>query len=231
MTPDQQRVVLAFLRKGTWFAGFEPALQDAIVAAGAVQSFPKGHVVVQEGGMPQGLSALLTGRLWLVRHLGTDIEHLVHVAEPGFWFGEPAVLTGGPAVLTTVAQKASRAFVLVPAAFEALVARYPHLYRAVTRLLVWRYGLALRDISEVHRLSAEGGLCVVLADRADMRAADDPATRPISLKLSQEELARLVGMSRQTLNGLLKKLEADGLVRIAFREVLVPDPGRLRRRV
>jgi CRP-like cAMP-binding protein len=231
MVPEQRRAVLAFLRKGAWFASLEPALQEAVVAAGAVQSFPKGHVIVREGGVPQGLSALLTGRLWLVRHLGTDIEHLVHVAEPGFWFGEPGVLTGGPAVLTTVAQAASRALVLTPPAFDALVERHPPLYRAVTRLVVRRYAIALRHVSEVHRLSAEGRLCLALADRADMRAADDPGIRPVSLKLSQEELARLVGLSRQTLNGLLQALEADGLVQVAFREVLVLDPERLRRRV
>ena len=68
----------------------------------------------------------------------------------------------------------------------------------------------------------------MLADRAEMRRWDHPDERPLCLSLSQEELARLVGLSRQTLNGSLQKLQAAGLVEVAFRTVRVPDPEALR---
>jgi DNA-binding transcriptional regulator LsrR (DeoR family) len=72
---------------------------------------------------------------------------------------------------------------------------------------------------------------LVLADRAEMRQWDRPNEHPVCLTLSQEELARLSGLSRQTLNGLLQKLQNDGLIDVAFRRIHVLDLAGLRRKL
>jgi CRP-like cAMP-binding protein len=70
--------------------------------------------------------------------VGTDTEQLVHVAEPGFWCGELAVLTGQPAAVTFLARTPARTLLLPDAAFEELAARHPAFYRAVARLALGR---------------------------------------------------------------------------------------------
>ena len=55
-------------------------------------------------------------------------------------------------------------------------------------------------------------------------------SRGAALNLSQEEFARLVGMSRQTLNGHLRSVGAEGLLDVTFPRVCVPDIPRLRAR-
>ena len=55
-----------------------------------------------------------------------------------------------------------------------------------------------------------------------------PQGGPVTLKVSQVDLAAMIGVSRQTLNELLKQLEKRGLIEIAFRSIRVMDPERLR---
>jgi CRP-like cAMP-binding protein len=230
MDAAQRRTVSAFLREGTWFRGLDGEIQDLILDRSEVRSFRKGQVVSREGDPPRGLSAVLEGRLWILQHVGADTENLLHVAEPGFWAGEFAVLTGRPVAVTIVARTPARVLLLPVAAFEEIATRHPRFYRAAAQLALSRFGVMLRHVSEAHRSTAEGRLRLVLADRAEMRRWDHPDENPVCLTLSQEEMARLAGLSRQTLNNLLQKLQSKQLVDLSFRRIRVLDPEGLRKK-
>lgn len=145
-------------------------------------------------------------------------------------FAELAVLTGRPAAVTMIARTPARTLCLPRRAFDETADQDPRFYRAVVQLAMGRYALALRHVSESHRLSAEGRLCAMLADRAETRRWDRPDEKPVRLNLSQDELARLVGLSRQTLNGVLQKLQKERLVELSFRSIRVLDLAGLRRK-
>ena len=80
MKDEQRRDVSAFLRKGAWFGALAAGFQDLILDRSDVRSYRKGQVISRQGDPPLGLSALLEGRIWMVQHVGTDTENLVHVA-------------------------------------------------------------------------------------------------------------------------------------------------------
>ena len=231
MDDAQRRTVSAFLRAGSWFGGLGGELQDLVLDRSEIRSYRKGETVSREGDPPLGLSAVLEGRLWLLQHVGTDTENLIHVAEPGFWIGEFAVLTGRPVAVTFLAHTPARTLFLPRARFEEIATLHPSFYRAATKLALSRLEIMLRHVSEAYRATAEGRLRLVLADRAEMRLWDRPNERPPCLTLSQEELARLSGLSRQTINGLLHELENQGLVDTAFRSIRVLDLAGLRRKL
>jgi CRP-like cAMP-binding protein len=231
MDDAQRRTVSAFLREGAWFGGLGVELQDLILDRSEIRSYRKGEAVSREGDPPLGLYAVLEGRLWLLQHVGRDTENLLHVAEPGFWGGEFAVLTGRPVAVTILAHTPARTLLLPRTAFEEIATFHPPFYRAAAQLALSRFGIMLRHVSEAYGATAEGRLRLVLADRAEMRQWDRLNERPVCLTLSQEELARLSGLSRQTLNGLLQKLQNDGLIDVAFRRIYVLDLAGLRRKL
>ena len=54
-------------------------------------------------------------------------------------------------------------------------------------------------------------------------------TGPVTLHVSQAELARSAGLSRQALSGMLRRLQQRGLIEIGFRRIVVRDEDALRR--
>ena len=71
-------------------------------------------------------------------------------------------------------------------------------------------------------------LRVRIADLADLKSLREAPDGPVELRLSQSDLASMVGIARQTTNRILKNLESEGLIELGFRRIVVPDVRRLR---
>ena len=219
--------ILRLLREGSWFRALPAELQDALVRRATVRSYRRGQVVTRAGTRAEGLFGLLEGRLEVIRPVGTAGEDLIHVGEPGFWIGEYSLLTGDAAVVGTVAATAARVLVLRRSEFERLVDEEPRWFRPFAMLALTRYALMVRQLSDTRTLPPDGRLRLRLADLVTLRRAERDSPGPVVLRLSQEQLARIVGVSRQTLNPLLAELRAEGLVETGFRSVRIADDERL----
>lgn len=227
MTPSAAPWILRLLREGSWFRQLPDALQVEFVRRSTVRAYRRGQVVTHANTVVDGLYGLLEGRLLVVRPLGRDAEDLLHVGEPGFWIGEYSLLTGREAVVSTVAATAARVLVLPRREFERMVEAEPRWYPPFSRLALERLALMVRQLSDTRSLPPEERLRGRLADLVDLRRAERFGVGPVVLRLSQEELGRMVGVSRQTLNLLLANLRAEGLVEVGFRSLRIPDPERL----
>jgi CRP-like cAMP-binding protein len=218
----------SFLKKGSWFRGLPEPLQERILRRLVLRSYKKGRVISAEGLVPKGLQALLEGRIEIFRHAGTEEQVLVHVAEPGFWFGEVGVLAGRAAVVSILAETAVRTVLLPTAELEKIVEEEPGFYRPLAGLAIERYATVLGFLAQVGGLSAEASLRQRLADLVALRRLEGDVEGDVVLTVSQAALARLLGVSRQTLNGLLRRLESERLVEVGFRSIRVRRPDRLR---
>jgi CRP/FNR family cyclic AMP-dependent transcriptional regulator len=223
---DEQREIRRFLSAGDWFGGLPAALQELILSRSTVRKFTKGQVISLEGSQGKGLYAVLEGDVHLVRDVA-DQEALLHVAEPGFWFGEFALLAGQLTVVTAIAHSTVRALMLPKAQFDRIVEEDPGHYQAFAKLAFERYATLLRLFVGVPELSPEARLRQRIAAMVRQRQKDRPNAAPVSFALSQGDLARMVGVSRQTLNAILGKLQEKRLIEVSFRRILVLDPVRL----
>jgi CRP/FNR family transcriptional regulator, cyclic AMP receptor protein len=137
--------------------------------------------------------------------------------------------TESDAAATAVAMTSVQAFVLPKAAFDRIVDEEPRYYPHFARIVLERFHIVMRFLAESLRLSPDHRLRLRLADLADTKRAQTASDGPaVLLDLSQSELAGLIGLSRQKLNGRLKRLEEEGWVELAPRRIRVLDPGGLR---
>jgi len=220
--------VAGLLRQGSWFGGFPPALQMLILQRSVIRSYQKGQFIIGDGAAPRGLFAVLEGQVHVVCHVGDADEVLVHIGEAGFWFGDHGVHSGAPSIGSVIAESAARTLLLPVAEFERIITDDPRSYRAFASLLVDRYAFLFRYMAQGQRLGREGWLCTRLADLAELRRRDMPASGSVTLTVSQADLATMVGVSRQTLNALLARLRARGLIEVGFRRIAVLDEAGLR---
>ena len=227
MHADETQEIHRFLSAGEWFGGLPGALQGLILDRSVVRKYAKGQVISLEGCGSKGLFAVLDGMVHAVRQVGDGEESLMHVCEPGFWFAEYALLSGKATLITFLAQTPAKMLQLPKAHFDRIVAEEPRYYEPFARLALDRYADLVRVFAEVRDLAPEARLRGRLAVMAQMRMKERPLTGAVSLAVSQADLARMIGVSRQTLNALLSKLHQTGLIEVGFRCIRVLDAACL----
>jgi CRP-like cAMP-binding protein len=224
-TPTAARRLLL---EGQWFKDLSPTLQTRMLDNATVRSYESGRIISAEDAEPIGLFAVLHGHVDLVRHVGEDRNILLHVAGPGFWFGELALLRDEPTVVTAIARGDTDILLLPIVRFRHIAETDPGLLKACARLALQRYAILIRYLAQAQWLSAEDYLGVRLADLVDLQLQDRSRPTTVELDVSQADLARMVGTSRQTVNALLQQLEKRGLIEVCFRRIRVLDPDGLR---
>ena len=216
-----------FLRRGRWFGSVPAALQSLIINGSMLRSYRKGAHIIGEGAPPRGLFALLEGRVHIVRGVGEADEALIHVGEPGFWFGEHGMLSGKPAIASIVATTSARVLLLPATEFQRIVRDEPRHYPYFATLLYERYTTVFRYASEARAVAAEDWLWTRLQDLAAIRRREAQLSGAIDITVSQAELATMVGVSRQTLCMLLRRLEDRGVIEVAYKKIRVlPSAAR-----
>ena len=220
---------VALLRKGAWFGSLPPDLQATILQRAVLRSYSRGQVIIQEGEAPKGLFAVLEGAVRGVCQVGDAEEVLIHVGEAGLWFGVYGLLSGALSIGSVIADAATRVLMLPIAEFDRVVEEEPRHYRHFAALALQHYALLYRYVAEGHGLPREDLLCRRLADLAEFRRRDNPIEGPVSLTVSQADLATMIGVARQTVNTLLARLETHGLIEVGFRTIRIVDEAKLRK--
>jgi CRP-like cAMP-binding protein len=220
---EDKAAIYEILKQSRWFGGLPDKLQDRIAQGSIVRTFGKGDFIIQEGVPTEGMFAVLEGQVRVMRRVADAHEVLVHVGEVGFWFGEYGTMTGAPSIGSIIADSPVRALSLPTSEFERIVDEEPRYFRAFANLLFERYAVLFRYMGETHSLTTEEWLRTRLADLVATRRGDSPTSDPTSITVSQADLATMIGVSRQTLNALLTRLEARGLIEVGYRSIRVLD--------
>jgi len=218
---DTRAQIVEFLKHGQWFGRLPSRLQDLIVQRACVRTFRKGSALISEGAQPKGIYAVLEGRVRAMRRVGDADEILIYVGGAGFWVGEFAVLARMPSISSVVADSAVRALFLPAVEFERIVDDEPRYFRAFADLSFERHALLFRYLVEAGGLAPEEWLRTRLVDLAVMRRNESPTSDPFTITMSQSDLAKMVGVSRQTLSRLLDRLQTRGLIKIGYRSIRV----------
>ncbi len=208
------------LRDGPWFGRLPEDLQQLIVDRSVERTFRKGEYLIREGEPGTGMGAVLEGQVHLTRRVGAARDALVDVGHPGIWFGLYGTLTGGgESIGGLVAATPVRALFLPLAAFERIVADEPRHYRLFASILMQRFARLYRHLAETKGASPEDRLRGRLLELANASNGDARPGGTVDIAVSQLELAKLLGLSRQTVSALLSRLAARGLVEVGFRNI------------
>jgi CRP/FNR family transcriptional regulator, cyclic AMP receptor protein len=215
------------LCKGRWYRSLPTELQQRILAASRIRDFDKGEVIALEGAQPAGMSAVVSGEVKLVRQPRPGEESLLFICEPGFWFGEYAVLTNEKTLVSAIAKTRVRLLILPKREFDRIVEEEPRYYRHFAALGLEHAATFLKAFTHASSLEPEARLRGQLAVLSLLKRGEDNADAPVELPYSQSELASIIGVSRQTINQLMQTLAAQGLIEMGFRRVRVLAPEAL----
>ncbi len=214
------------------FLGECPPEDLAALASGAHRRcYARGEAIFREGDPGFGLYVIEQGRVKVALTSSEGRERILALLGPGDVLGERAVLEGDPHSEDAVALEASTAIFLRREAVADFLQRHPESALRLLQLLVRRLHsteLQLRDAAfqNVQRRLAQ--TLLQLGAQQSARNDDNTVRCP---RLTQSDLAHLIGATRESVNKWLRRFERAGLIRRSGGQVVLLDRERLEREV
>ena len=214
------------LRTGRWFAALPDDMQSRLLDAAVVCIAGAGARILERGAEPSGMYAVIDGAVRVTGQIEAGREVLHMMIEPPSWFGELSMIDGLPRNQDATAEVETALLHVPQRALAAILAAEPRYWQHLAVLTAQKLRLAmlaLEDLAQVPPL-------VRIARRLSMmiEGYGDHTHQRRTVELRQDQLAMMLGVSRQTANQLLKELEAMGMVKLAYGEVEIVDAQGLR---
>ena len=195
--------------------------------------YDKGEVIFHEGSTDKRMYLLEAGRVKLVRHSDDDRVQLLSIHAPGEVLGEIPVFdpSGGPRTASAVAMANGTRVVWLD--HDALFAWLDHHSRVAVdmlQVLARRMRENNERISDLVFKDVPARLAKTLLNLSTRFGEPVPEGVKVPHDLTQEELAQLVGSSRETVNKALMDFANRGWIAREGRSIIIYQPGMLIRR-
>ena len=202
---------------GRWFASLSPSLRHDILRCAYVKRYRDGELICARGEPPEEWIACARGA---VRVSSTSIsgkQITLTYVEPGIWFGDVAIFDGDRRTHDAYAHDDTTILCVARADFKKVLERHAELYEALLRLQSRRIRQLFGLVEDLNTLPLRARLAkqlLHLVRSYGVPSLSDGAEMRIGLQLAQEELAQLLGASRQRVNQELKAMEREEAIRI-----------------
>ena len=190
----------------------------------------RGERLFGEGDVGDKLYVVLDGKIKLTRTAADGRENLLSVIGPGEMFGELSLFDPRPRTQTATALTDTRLAALDHQALRDWVTDRPDMALHLLRALAQRLRRTNEVMTDLVFTDVPGRVAKALLDLADRFGLQRPDGLQVNHDLTQEELAQLVGASRETVNKALADFVSRGWIQLSAKSVLLVDPERLRRR-
>ena len=175
------------------------SIADSVVK----RRFRRGEIVVEHGKKSNALFIMLTGRARVLTADQRGREVILAVLQPGDYVGEMSLIDNQPHSATVRAEIQSDMLVLGRAEFARCLPENSSLSYAIMRGLVQRLRSADRQIESLALLDVYGRVARALLEMSEMVGEQ----QVIRNKVSRQDLAKVVGASREMVSRVMKDLE------------------------
>ena len=218
------------LRRAGLFQGVNPEAVEALADEFEIIDAPRGSTLFTEGEPGESLYIVLSGKIKLGRRSSDGRENLVAVMGPSDQFGELSLFDPGPRTATATVVTDARLARLPKGALQAWVRDRPEIAMQLLRVVARRLRRTNTMLADLIFVDVPGRVAKQLLQLAQRFGSIEGGQLRVTHDLTQEELAQLVGASRETVNKALADFASRGWLRLEPRSVVILDLERLQRR-
>jgi CRP/FNR family cyclic AMP-dependent transcriptional regulator len=203
-----------------------------LLKASKVNTYARREVLVSEGEKSDTFHIVLDGRVAIRVTRPSGDTAIVTILGPDSHFGEVSLLSQEESRRTAsvVAIEPVRTLSIPAGVFHDLRERNPRLERLVSRLLAQRVDELSAQLLEAMYDPLERRVVRRLAAlTVTFGAAASAPVAPVTIPLTQDELAELVGGTRPSVNQVLRKFVDEGVIELSRGRIIVTDAAALRR--
>jgi CRP-like cAMP-binding protein len=224
MTASRE-AALTVLRGCDWLRGEPPALAAALVAHGRLLQLNSGEWAQTEGDEQRGLVVVIRGVVHVSCQAAGNRNVLIGHCEAGSVLGHATRFSGGPRLVTAVCAEASVLLAVSERGLDEVAARWPTLWRALAASAYSYTRRTVRALAELIALPPRQRL----ASRLLIIGSAAASAGPPVVRLSQQALGEMIGVTRKTVNAHLADFEREQLVKARYNCIVLRDVPGLRR--
>jgi CRP/FNR family cyclic AMP-dependent transcriptional regulator len=194
----------------------ELALLARVVAR---KSYPRGSLILAAGDPTDSLYILISGRIKVFMSDLDGKEVILAILEPNEFFGEMGLIDNSPRSANVVALEPCELVCISKPDFKRCLADNFDMAMTVMRGLVKRLREADNQIGSLALMDVFGRVARLLLDTAEVIDGEKVVTR----KLSKQDIARMIGASREMVSRVMKHLQAAGYIEVRGDAIVIRD--------
>ena len=209
---------MMYLDRVDLFDGLSDEQAEVLKSRSRVHNFAPNTIVVNEGDDGSSLFVVQSGALkvYLTDNVGREVT--LSLLDPGDYFGELALLDDAPRSASVIALTRSEVLQIPRAAFLALIEAHPACMQIVVRNLVGRIRNLTESVRSLALVDVFGRITRVFESLA---VENEEGIGIIDRRLTQQDLANMVGASREMVNRILRDMVSGGYVEIEPNRIIV----------
>lgn len=215
------------MRGGCWYQALPEDLRAQLERLAVVRRLEPGRMLFARGDAADGLYCVVEGAMRMASTSASGKEALLAIIEAPHWFGEIALFDGQARTHDAWAEGATVVLHVPQQPLLAALREHPAWWREFGLLLTQKLRSAFLVIEDWALLPASGRLARRLITIAEGYGEWKDRSKRL-LHVSQEQLALMLSLSRQSVNQILKQWEARGLVRLSRGGIEILDIDGLR---
>ena len=218
------------VRKAPLFTALDDAAALSLRTSMDSVKINKGGILFKEGDSGEHVYVIVEGKLKLGTSSGDGRENLLSILGPGEMFGELSLFDPGPRTSTATAVTDAKLLSLSHARLIPWLRENPDVSLQLLARLAQRLRRTNEAVGDLVFSDVPGRVAKALIDLGERFGKESPEGLFVHHDLTQEELAQLVGASRETVNKALADFAGRGWLRLDGRAVLITDLERLSKR-
>lgn len=214
------------INHGRWFSSLSPSLRHDILRCAYVKRYQDGELIVARGDPPNEWSAVAKGAVRVSSTSLSGKQITLTYVEPGVWFGDIAMFDGDKRTHDAYSHGPTSLLCVSRSDFQRILSQHTELADALLRLQARRLRALFGLVEDLNTLPLRARLAkqlLHLVRSYGVPCLSNAQEMRIGLQLAQEELAQLLGASRQRVNQELKAMEREGAIRIEPGGLVVCD--------
>ena len=218
------------LARAGLFQGVASEAAEALSQALESADYNRGETVFAEGEQGDTLYIVVTGKVKIGRRATDGRENMLSVMGPSDMFGELSLFDPGPRTATATVLTDGRLASLAHSSLRPWINDRPEIAEQLLRVLARRLRRTNDALADLIFTDVPGRVAKQLLALAERFGSPEGEGTRVHHDLTQEELAQLVGASRETVNKALADFASRGWVRVDSRALTILDSDRLARR-
>ena len=190
---------------------------DLLSGCGINRRYPKNIILINEGDLSDSLYIIVSGRVKVYLSDENGKEVLLNILGPGEYFGELALLDAEPRSASVMTTEPSQISVVTKADYQRCITAHPEIPFDLIQVLAHRIRVLTANVKNLALLDVNGRVACTLLNMA----IEHDGKLVIQHRLTHQDIASMVGASREMVSRIMKDLTKGGYIKIKDKKIVL----------